>query len=183
MTPNAAMPTSAHSQKWGGMARVETFPKTNARRRSARAWFSEGSPRSLICQASVLAAATGAAHATDHEAHVRVAGKRCGLEHALDDQSLNLAIHLEHHHAAELLAGVQLLPQLTLVLEDVEQLVHALQTVRLHDGAGVAGGGAVHQDLRARDGDHRRVRHIDDVLGVRQLHVLVDRELTAGREA
>src|SRR6187402_1860340 len=179
MTLNAPIPTSTHSQKCGGMARRATRPYTSARRRSARAWLSEGSPRSRIIRpASALLA-----EATDHEAHVRVARERSRLEHALDDQRFDLAIDLQHHHAAELLTGVQLLPELALVLEHVEELVDALQAVGFHDGARVTRRRAVDQDLRAGDGDHRRVGHVEHVLSVRQLDVLVDRQLTAGREA
>src|SRR6187402_525154 len=122
-------------------------------------------------------------HATDHEAHVRVARERRGLEHALHDQRLNLAVDLQDDHAGEFLARVDLLPELALVLEDVEQLVDALQTVGFLDGSGVTRRRAVDQDLGAGDSHHRRLGHVDRVLGVRQLHVLVDGQLARGREA
>src|SRR3569623_2095357 len=69
------------------------------------------------------------AEAPDHEAHVRVTGEGGRLEHALHDERLNLTVDLEHDHARKILAGVQLLPELALVLEDVEELFAALEAV------------------------------------------------------
>ena len=93
------------------------------------------------------ASSVDSAEAADHEADVRVARERRGLEDALHDQRLDVLIDLEDDDARELLARVELLPELALVLQDVEELVDALQAVGLFDGARVAGRGAVDEDL------------------------------------
>src|SRR5205085_10727309 len=71
------------------------------------------------------ASVRGLRNRTDHEAHVREAGERRRLEHALHDDGLHVLVDLEHHDAGEVLARVELLPDLALALQDVEQLVDA----------------------------------------------------------
>src|SRR5262245_60850704 len=120
------------------MPRRRTRPKTTARRRSSLAWLTEGRPRSRAPVAAnrleLLGRRLPAARRAllrpeppDHEAHVRVAGVGGGLEDALYDERLHLAIDLKNDDARKLLSRVQLLPELALVLQNVEELLHALK--------------------------------------------------------
>src|SRR5262245_2823661 len=103
--------------------------------------------------------------AANHEADVRVTRERGRLEDALHDDGLHLLVDLENDHAGEFLPGARLLPNLTLGLEDVEELVDALKTLAVLDGAGVSGRVAVDEDDALSDSDHRRVDHVERVLG------------------
>jgi hypothetical protein len=118
----------------------------------------------------------------DHEAHVRVAGERRGLEDALHDDRLDVLVDLEDDDAGELLARVELLPDFLLRLEDVEELVDALEALVVLDRAGVPGRIAVDEDDAPRDRDHRGVDHVESVLRVRELHALRRRRLARGAE-
>src|SRR5688572_4250400 len=147
---------------------MRALPATSARFRACRASFREGSPRGLGLRtvATVIATLTrgrpvslfppsggggragysessalgavGLGQALRHEADVRVAREGRRLEHALHDQRGDTLVDLENGDSGERLAGVDLLPQLALALEHVEELVHALQAVRLFDRPGAA---------------------------------------------
>src|SRR5262245_48839697 len=106
---------------------MRTLPPTMARFRSARASFSEGSrrARSRSSFRETARASPGVqtslrfAEATHHEADVGIPGEGRRLEHALHDQSWHPLIDLKHRNAGKLFAGVDLLPELSLVLENV----------------------------------------------------------------
>src|SRR5690606_24968537 len=84
---------------------------------------------------SSLTAAGRLRDVVHHEADVREAGERGRLEHALHDDRLHVLVDLEDDDAREVLARVELLPHLTLALQDVEELVDALEAVRVLDRA------------------------------------------------
>src|SRR5690606_25115342 len=86
---------------------------------------------------------------THHEAHSGVTSEGGGLENTLHDQRGDALVDLENDVPGEVDAGLELLPELALVLQDGVELVDLLQLTSVNDGAGAAGRNAVDEDLRA----------------------------------
>src|SRR5690606_30897511 len=78
---------------------------------------------SLRCRATLsdlLPAAFVAASAPYHEADIGEARHRRRLKDALHDQCRNVHIHLQNGYSVEVLARVELCPQIALSLQDIE---------------------------------------------------------------
>jgi hypothetical protein len=85
-----------------------------------------------------------------------------------------MRLSVKDDHAREILAGVKLLPDFALALEDVEELVDPLEALAVLDGARVSRGSAVDQEGASGNGHDRRFDHVERVLCHRQTYGLVD---------